>query len=79
MPSFPHVQVRKSELWSPEQYVHASAFERAQRVSLGKPAQVAVPRAPSGQERDWRPSDYQLEPTRTCHEPGYTLLEPVVA
>jgi capsular polysaccharide biosynthesis protein len=77
MPSFPGVTVRKSELWSPEQYVHASAFERAQRVSLGKPAQVADLRALSRQEGDWRPSDYRLVPTQSCHEPGYTLLEDV--
>jgi capsular polysaccharide biosynthesis protein len=57
--------------------VHASAFERARRVSLGKPAQVIDLRALGRQERDWRPSDDRLAPTRTCHEPGYTLLEDV--
>src|ERR671912_1863892 len=77
MPSFPGVTVRESELWSPEQYVHASVLGSARRVPLGRRAQVADLRALSRQEGDWRSSDYRLVPTQSCHEPGYTLLEDV--
>ena len=79
MPSYPGpgVAVRRSDLWSPDQYVRASELDRAQRVPLGEPAQVPELHAPRRTERDWRPSDYPLLPTRTCEGPGYTLLEDV--
>jgi glycosyl transferase family 61 len=70
--------LRKSEFWTPEQYVEADKLDGAARVELIPPATVPiVNRLRKQEDRVWRPEDYAGLPSRRCPGPGYTMLEEV--
>jgi Glycosyltransferase 61 len=74
----PGTILRKSEFWTPDQYVDAAELEGTARVELVPAATVPiVNRLRKQEDRVWRPDDYASLPSRRCPGPGYTMLEGV--
>ena len=69
--------LRDSDFWTPEQYVQADEFPGTERVAFSEPVSVPNIHHLRWEDRVWRPDDYAKLPTKTCHSPGYTLLDGV--
>jgi Glycosyltransferase 61 len=74
----PGTILRKSEFWTPDQYVDAAELDGTARVELVPSATVpTVNRLRKQEDRVWQPEDYAGLPSRRCPGPGYTMLEGV--
>lgn len=74
MPERHHTAVKKSDLWSPKQYVEAGDLRGSEQVALHEPADVPNVRRLHRIDQIWRPEDYPGLKTKRCDSPGYTVI-----